>query len=125
MNDAQKIYKAIFKTDIPPLIEKRFLRASEKLSFYYSKKEIEEYNKALSKVSDLEALEFAARRKNRIPLLILKFRLMVYIAETVPENNRFFINLVNRRFEGKICVLFSGLKAVLKYIKGYFLLKSV
>ncbi|MFW6131824.1 MAG: hypothetical protein ACOC5F_04415 [Candidatus Aminicenantaceae bacterium] len=125
MDEAEKIYKAIFKNEIPPLVKQRFLKASEELFSDYSKKNIEEYKRALSKISDLEALEFAARRKSRIPLLIIKFRLMVYMAETVPENSRFFINRKDKKFTGKLSVLWIGMKAVWKYIKGLFLLRML
>ena len=125
MDEAEKIYKAVFKTQIPPPIKERFLRASKKLSAGFTQEEMDEYRYVMLKISDLEALELAARRKNRLPLLVSRFRLMVYLAETMPENRKFFLGLKSRRLIWPWCIKFSGLRTVIKLIKGSFLLRAL
>lgn len=124
MGEAERIYEAIFKAPIPLSIEGRFHKASQELSSGYSDEEKNEYRLALSRVSDLEALELAARRKNRLPMLVSQFKLMVYLAETLPENTKFYLNLKNRRLIWPFSFAFSGLRSAIKLTKGLFLLRA-
>jgi hypothetical protein len=124
INDAEKIYDAIFKRKIPPSLSKSFFEASEKLELRYSKDEINRYHKYMEKVKDLEALEYACRWFKRCPLLIDKFKIMVFLAETLPENHHAFVNenirpIFNWLLMGKTC-----LHSAWKLVKGIFLLKA-
>jgi len=125
MDEAEKIFRATFKSQISLPLKERFNKASELFTITYSKEDIDAYNRALEKISDLEALELAARYRNKLPVLVLKFKLMVYLAETLPENLKFFINRKDRRLIGYILIAYSGLRSMVKFIKGMFLLKTL
>lgn len=124
MDEAQRIYNALFKKEIPPHLKKRFYEAVNRLLVSYSPERKEQHRRVIVKVRDIEALEMAARIKNRLPLLVSKLRLMVYLAETLPQNMNYFINPQDRKFRGKGIVFFSGLRSIIKYIKGVFLLRK-
>ena len=95
--EATKIYRAIFKQDIPAVLRDRFLTVSDKLNQCTDSRELELYYRALWSTPDLEALEVASRYLGRLPVLSLKFRAMVYLAETIPENQHFFVNDTTNR----------------------------
>jgi hypothetical protein len=124
-HEAEKIYKAIFKKDTPPLIKDRFHRAAKKFQDGFSEKEKKEYEQVLNKVSDLEALELAARFKGKIPLLVSQVRLMVHLAETLPENQHFFVSFRNKRISGFFSLCVGGMRSFFKWVKGWFLLRRI
>ena len=122
--NAEKIYDAIFKKKIPPSLSKSFFEASKKLDLNYSKNDINRYQKFMENVKDLEALEYACRWFKQCPLLIDKFKIMIFLAETLPENHHTFVNesshpFFNWLFMGKTC-----LHSAWKMVKGIFLLKA-
>jgi hypothetical protein len=90
--EAQRIYSAIFNQPAPPLVVERFAAASEHLEAGISPAELRAYRAAVDSPVDLEALELAARWTGRLPLLTRKFRLMAFLAETLPGNQVFFIS---------------------------------
>jgi len=122
MDEAEQIYHSIFKDTIPLQLKKRFQEASKDLSAGYTQEEIVEYNRALQKTSDLEALELVVRHMNKLPLLVMKFHLMIYLAETIPGCRDFFINRSDTRFAGWIYLFLSGWRTIFKFLKGLFLL---
>ena len=123
--EAERIYEAIFRTAIPPLIEKRFYQACEALFPGISLKEGSKYEEALEKVSDLEALELAARLLHIMPLLVTRFRVMVHLAETLPQNQRFFIHSRGGRGRCYFSLSVGGMRTVVKFVKGWILLARI
>lgn len=120
--EAQKIYRNIFNKDIPSNIQKHFYSLSKKIESQFSDDEIEKYNKCVSKIYDLEALEFASRRSGKLPVLTLKFKIMLYLAETVPENYSQYINEKDAFISGFFRLMVSVFRSIYKYIKGICLL---
>jgi hypothetical protein len=90
--EAQRIYSAIFNQAAPPLVVERFAAASERLEAGISPAEFQAYRAAIDSPVDLEALELAARWTGRLPLLTRKFRLMAFLAETLPGNQALFVS---------------------------------
>ena len=124
MDDAQKLYKALFQSEVPRTVKDRFVMASSRLSKDFSPDEIQDYNRVLNTVSDLEALELAARYQNKIPYLVHQIQLMVRLAEAVPENRAEFVNAKDRRFRGILLMFWSGIRTVFKLLKGNCLLRK-
>jgi hypothetical protein len=125
MDEAEKIYYSIFKAPIPLPLKERFQRASKDLSVCYTQEEMAEYNRVLSKASDLEALELVVRHAKKLPILVMKFNLMIYLAETLPQCRNFYINRDDTLYEGWAFLFFSGLRTIVKYLKGLFLLAKL
>lgn len=121
--EAEKIYYAIFKKKIPDFVEKQYQTIVYRIEKNHSNDIINECSKYLENVKDLEALEIAARYMGKIPLLCEKFRAMIYISETIPENYNCFFNEKNSLFKGYIVMVFATLHTIRKVIKGLFLLR--
>lgn len=90
--EARAIYHAIFAGNIPPLVLERYLVASVRLDATFGAAELSDCRRAVTVCPDLEALEIAERYSRGPGLLSRKFRLMVYLAETQPENHSVFVN---------------------------------
>ncbi len=122
MFEADKIYQAIFREVAPDILKRRFVEASSRLHDRSDKKELDRYYRAIQKISDLEALEIACRYTRRLPLLSTKFNMMVYIAETIPENQHFFINYKKNVLKGWLTIFNGTVRTAFKLGKGLFLL---
>ena len=121
--EAERIYQAIFRTPIPPDVRDRYDKAAHALFTGFSPEEDQAFVELLRDVNDLEALEIAARRLNKIPRLVYRFQLMVHLAENLPANQRFFVNSYDRRISGFFSLGLGGVRTLYKFVKGCFLLR--
>jgi hypothetical protein len=123
--EADKIYQAIFHCPAPAALLERYVPAAQRLEQQASPDELAAQQQAVETTRDLEALEYASRFARRMPLLNYKFRLVVYLAETLPENQAFFIKdkpgLLPALFE----LAWAGVKSAFKLAKGYLLFSRV
>ena len=120
--EADKIYRSIFYQRTPDVIRERFIEASVQVQQHISTQELELYYGVIKMVDDLEALEVACRYRKKMPLLTLKFRLMVFLAETLPENQRFFVNERTSFIKGMCSAAVSLLRTMYKLCRGFYLL---
>ncbi len=123
--EGRKIYAALFGRDAPPAVLERFSAASSKLNRGAPQPEVDRCTRAILACPDLEALELAARYTRRLPLLTRKFALMAYLAETLPGNQRFFINRRSSFLRGLLHLAGAGFRTVWKMLVGLWLLRSV
>ena len=121
--EARKIYAAIFGREIPPPVLDRFVVASKRLNQSVPQAEMDSYYRALLACADLEALELAARYTRRFPLLSRKFRLMAYLAETLPENQAFFVNERSSFLAGMARSAAGGVRTIFKMAKGLWIVR--
>jgi hypothetical protein len=121
--EARKIYAAIFIREIPLLVLDRFVIASKRLNQSVPQTEMDSYYRALKACNDLEALELAARYTRRFPLLGRKFRLMAYLAETLPENQPYFINERSSFLAGMTRSAAGTFRTVFKMMKGLWIVR--
>lgn len=122
VSEAEKIYQAIFNKSIPDSLELHFQNISGKIDAAYLDNEVSKYHECITKVQDLEALEIAARYLKKLPIMTDKFKAMVYLAETRPENYDMFINQRSSRFHAYMLLVSSAVRTLLKMIKGVFLM---
>lgn len=120
--EAEKIYRSIFYQRAPDIVRQRFIEASDRLNQKVSSHELERYYRVIQIIDDLEALELACRYTKKLPLLSLKFHLMIFLAETLPENQRFFINERTSFVKGLFFLVIGFLKTIYKVCKGFYLL---
>jgi len=125
MSDAEKIYKAIFKRNIPSSIEEKYRIVFEALAAGYPEARVEEYKAAVEGSHDLEALELAGRHRKKLPLLVHAFMVMVYIAEMFPDNQSDYINFKTRKFSGFLSMTYACCRTAVKFFKGVFLLRKM
>lgn len=122
-DEAERIYRAIFRKSVPSQLKERYHRAIDAKFTDFSAREKRNFEMVLKKVRDLEALELAARHQNKMPLLISRFRLMVHLAENLPANQSLFINSSDRRITSYFSLLFGSARTLFKGLKGRFLLR--
>lgn len=123
--ESARIYRTLFDRPIPPVVAERFADGSARLEAHVSPGELARYRSALTGDLDLEALELAARYTRRLPLLTRKFRLMAYLAETVPENQSLFISHRDNLPVAFVRVAFMTLRTAWLMAKGLMLLRRV
>ncbi len=119
--EAQRIYRALFGGAIPEPVRERFIRASRRLDACAEPSDMATYRRALDRVGDLEALEIACRYRRMLPLLSRKFRVMVAVAETVPETQSHFVNEHSSLLRGLAVLAAGGFRSVGKLAKGLML----
>ena len=123
--EGRKIYAAIFGREIPPAVLGRFVVATKQLNRSVPQAEMDPYYRALLACHDLEALEVASRYTHKFPLLSRKFRLMAYLAETLPENQPFFVNERSSFLIGMARSAAGALRTVFKLLRGLWLVRRV
>jgi hypothetical protein len=123
--EAAAIYHAIFGRPIPPIVERRFTAASALLDASVSPAELDAYRRAIAGGGDLEALELAARYTRRLPLLSRKFRLMAYLAETLPENQGYFVNERSSFLAAVFVLAGAGVRTGWKMARGLWLVRGM
>ena len=123
--EAERIYQAIFRGNAPFVVKKRFIEVAARLNEKSSETEVDRCYTAIEKVSDLEALEVACRITGALPLLKTKFHVMVFLAETVPENQHYFTNEDSSVLRGWWTLVSGGLETALKLVKGIYLLRRL
>jgi hypothetical protein len=124
-DEAERIYRAIFRKAIPELVRERYYRAAEILFSRLPPEEDQIYQDVMNKVHDLEAVEIAARRENKMPLLVFRFRLMVHLAENLPADQHIFFNSSDRKIPSYFSLLFGGARTLYKTLKGRLLLRRI
>ncbi len=117
-NEAERIYHAIFNRKIPASVQEHFEVLSKRIESRYSGEEVNKYFEAIKKTCDLEALEVASRHLKKLPVLSEKFKIMVYLAETRPENYKVFVNEEPGFISACISLISSLLRTGCKAVKG-------
>jgi hypothetical protein len=120
--EATRIYRALFRQNPPAMITARFKPVSKRLNERASRADLERYTRAVRQSGDLEALELACRLAKKMPLLSWKFQAMVYLAETLPENQAYFVNERTSFFKAGWLILLDTLWTGFKAARGFWLL---
>lgn len=123
--EAKKIYRAIIYNDVPAAVARRFIDLSTLLNQKMPSAELEYYYRAIQDIDDLEALEIACRYMGKLSTLTQRFRIMVYLAETLPENQYVFINRTSSMIKGVMYIILGALHTVFKFGIGLFLLTKM
>ncbi|MEN8223135.1 MAG: hypothetical protein ABFR36_07725 [Acidobacteriota bacterium] len=121
--EAEKIYRSVFKKDIPEIVLERFNKISERIEEGVPPGEIEKYHKITGNITDLAAAEYASRILKKNPLLIKKFQTMIYLGECLPENYDLFINEKKRVIKTLLIFAAVPFNSVYKFFKGFLALK--
>lgn len=87
----RRIFAIVFGGVPGPSVLVRFREGFERLRRDADPAEMERLRHAVETVRHLGALEVAARYTHRFPLLVSAFRLLVYVAESDPANQRYFV----------------------------------
>jgi hypothetical protein len=121
--EATQIYRSIFGGPIPPVLRERFVQVAVRLHEDVSREELKGYYRVIDRCQNLEALEFASRLGGRLPLLTRKFQAMVYLAETLPDHQDFFVNRRSSFLAGLGSLAWGTMWSVWQAIRGFWLLR--
>lgn len=122
--ETQAIYRALFGRDLPPILARRFLPVIEQLNALAAPAELAGYYRAIESGADLEALELAGRLTGRLSLLTRKMQAMVALAETLPQNQRFYVNQRSSFLAGAAAMAWAAAHTALQGAKGLWLLRE-
>jgi hypothetical protein len=122
--ETQALYRALFRRDAAPILVQRFLPVIERLNAAADPAELGEYYRAIESRADLEALELAGRLTGRLPLLTRKLQAMVALAETLPENQPFYVNLRTSFVAGAAAMAWAAAHTARQAAKGLWLLRG-
>jgi hypothetical protein len=122
--EAQAIYAALFGCDIPPILVQRFLPVIERLNATASPAELAGYYRAIEVPSDLEALELAGRLTGRLLLLTRKMQALVVLAETLPENQSYYVNRRSSFVAGAAAMAWAAAHTARQAARGLWLLRG-
>jgi len=114
------LYKKIFGEFPPQIIIKEYIKANNLLLSEQERLKIKEI---ILKKADIEAIEIASRIKFKNNLLTKKIHILMYLAETIPQNFETFISIKNRRVFSVIDLTYNFVRSIYKYVKGMILLK--
>ncbi len=113
------LYKKIFGKFPSQIIIKEYIRAN---NFLLSEEERLKLKVIILKKVDVEAIEMASRLKFANNLLKRKIHILIYLAETIPQNFETFISVKNRRLFAFINLAYNFVRTIYKFVKGKFLL---
>jgi hypothetical protein len=119
-HEADKIYRALFGKAAPEIVRARFGEATR--LFNHSPEDLQRYERVIEGGGNLEALEVACRYTGRYPILSERFRLMVYLAETLPENQPHYINDRDGLLRGLWTMIFGGVRTAWLLLRGFWIL---
>jgi len=111
-------YEELFSVPAPKVIVDRYIEANLKL---LPERSIEVRKLVLKRV-DIEAVEMAWRRENPKNILTRKLHILVYLAESIPENFPLFFNQEKRWLYAVLLLARRTFCSVGKLLKGKFLM---
>ncbi len=114
------LYKKIFGEFPSQIIIKEYIKANNLL---LSEQERLKLKEIILKKADIEAIEIASRIKFKNNLLTKKIHILMYLAETIPQNFETFISVKNRRIFSFIDLTYNFVRTIYKFLKGMILLK--
>jgi hypothetical protein len=123
--EASALHRVAFNRDVPDEVTQRYAEAHHVAFSRVDVTDSEWMQRALEEGTDLEALEVALRSRQPDHVLCHKFKLLIYIAEAFPQYYVDFVNEEQRRFQGFYSLALHGLRAVYKYLKGRWLLRTL
>ncbi len=123
--EATRIYRSLFDRNPPAIILARYKLVSEHLNNKVSRLDLERTYQAIRQVEDLEALEIACRFAKKLPLLNWKFQAVLYLAETLPENQPDLVNEQTSFIKGGWLIFMAVLRSAYKLAKGFWLLAGI
>jgi hypothetical protein len=121
-SEACKIHHAFFGQDPQPILLDHYLRACQSLGEREAPEVRAQYARLVSRVHDLEALEIACRYLGKYPLLSMRFRIMLHLAETLPSTQPYLVNERCSRWQAWFSIFGGGIRSAWKLSKGLVLL---
>jgi hypothetical protein len=121
-DEARALHRAIFGAEIPDELARRYVEAHAFCIKDASAADRDWMRRAVAARADLEALEIALRVRSPRHVLVRKARILVYLAESLPQYYDRFVNDRPRRAAGWCVLAGAALRTGYKLAKGRLLL---
>lgn len=119
---AQRIYEALFGGTVPEVLVQRFSVAAGRVERRFPNNSVDQLHRMLQKNYDLEAVAFAGRFAGKAKLLNLQLQLMAYLAETLPDHQKYFIPEKSGTGKALWAIGINGMRSAWLFLKGLLLL---
>lgn len=116
--EAHYLFNAMFRSEAPPEVVTRYLEAQKALTLNGTWIDIDTI---LQKKLDVEAIEFASRRRKTI--LSQKMHMMCFVAEQSPSLLPHFINKRTIRLHAFVELGVAGIRSAWKLLYGVYLVR--
>ena len=121
--EAEVFHQAIFGKPVPAEIRDAFITANKLLLNDPTKTAPVKIDLIVERSLDVEAIEFALRRKNPQNLLTKKLLILCYLAESRSAYFKTFVNEENQPVKAFIKLSGTTLRSVYKLLKGHLLIR--
>lgn len=121
--EAEVFHQAVFGRPVPGDIREEFVSANKILLKDAIRVTPVRINLILERSLDVEAIEFALRRKDPQNLLTRKLLILCYLTESRSAYFRTFVNDRYRPVTGFIKLSFAVVRSVYKLVKGHCLIR--
>lgn len=121
--EAEVFHQAIFGRPVPEGIREAFVSANETLLKDAKNVSPVRIELILQRSLDVEAIEFALRRRNPQNLLTKKLLILCYLTESRNAYFKTFVNEQYRPVRAFINLSFATCRSVYKLLKGHFLIR--
>ena len=122
MNEACVLHRAVFKSEIPMDVARRYVSAHEYYVVNATEKDLLWMRRTVQLGLDVEALDIALRKIDKNHILIRKVKMLIYICEAYHKYYDFFISERAEREKAFLILFFHGIRSLYKFLKGTFLL---
>lgn len=123
LNEAEFFHQAIFGCSVPTDIREAFVSANQMLLKDVGNATRVNIDLILERSLDVEAIEFALRRRSPQNLLTKKLLILCYLTES---RSAYFTTFVNEQYapiRGFIKLLFATFRSMYKLVKGQCLIR--
>jgi len=121
--EAEVFHQSIFGRPVPPDIREVFVTANNILLKNAAKVTPVRIDLIIDRSLDVEAIEFALRRRDPQNLLTKKLLILCYLAESRNAYFTAFVNEEPKPVRGFIQVLLATFRSAYKLLKGHFLIR--
>lgn len=121
--EAEVFHQVIFGRPVPADIRYAFVSANQILLTNASKLTPVKIDLILERSLDVEAIEFALRRRNPQNLLTRKLQILCYLAESRRAYFDTFVNEEHQPVRAFMKLSFATLRSAYKLLKGHFLIR--
>ncbi|HKY41674.1 MAG TPA: hypothetical protein VJM50_01160 [Pyrinomonadaceae bacterium] len=123
VREAEVFHQAIFGRPVPTDICEAFVSANKTLLKDTGKATPVKIDLIVERALDVEAIEFALRRRNPQNLLTKKLLILCYLAESRSAYFNTFVNEEHQPVKAFIKLSFATLRSAYKLLKGNFLIR--
>jgi hypothetical protein len=122
--EAAALHHALFGREVPEELARHYAAAHAHVLSKVTAAEQAWMARALSRRTDIEAIETVVRLMGHDHVLTRKMRLLAYLAEAWPAYYRDFVNDAPGRGAAWCALAWHGSRTIVKFLKGWLIIKA-